>query len=102
MRIEIFVQARMGSTRLPGKIMKQVMDKPLILFQMERLSEVKLADCCRILTTTKKADDQIVSFCKEHDIPVFRGSEDDVLSRYHQAAEEYGADAVCPDFIRCH
>lgn len=94
MRIEIFVQARMGSTRLPGKILKQVLGKPLLLYQIERLKEVTLADCCRILTTTEKADDQIVSFCKDHGIPVFRGPEEDVLSRYHQAALEYRPDAI--------
>lgn len=94
MRIEAFIQARMGSTRLPGKVLKQVLGKPLLEFLIERLFYSKKLDEIVVLTTREIADDPIVSFCEERKIPCFRGSEDDVLERYYQAALQRKPDGI--------
>lgn len=94
MRIEIFVQARMGSTRLPGKVLKPVLGKPLLFYLAERLDRVKCADAYVILTSTKSEDDPIAAFCENRGIAYYRGPENDVLARFHQAAA-----ARCPDAI---
>lgn len=88
MSTEIYVQARMGSTRLPGKVMKTVLGKPLLEFLIERLKRVKKATAIVVLTTTDARDDAIVNYCKEHNIACIRGPEDDVLARYWLAAKE--------------
>ncbi|MBA3722722.1 MAG: glycosyltransferase family protein [Parachlamydiaceae bacterium] len=94
MKIEIYVQARMGSTRLPGKVMMPVLNKPLLGHLIERLWRVKEADAFAILTTNKPEDDEIVSFCKKEGIPCYRGSENDVLDRYHSLAVSRRPDAI--------
>lgn len=94
MRKVIIVQARMTSTRLPGKILKKVLGKPLLAYQAERLLRVRLADQVVIATTKNDEDEAIVDFCEEQSLSFFRGSEEDVLSRYYGAAISYGADVV--------
>ena len=94
MRKLIIVQARMTSTRLPGKVMKIVCDKPLLEHLIDRLKRVKYADQIVIATTVNETDDQIVALCKKLDISCFRGSEEDVLGRYYEAAVEYGGDVI--------
>ncbi|KAB2952938.1 acylneuraminate cytidylyltransferase [Heliorestis acidaminivorans] len=94
MKIGIIIQARMTSTRLPGKILREVKGKPLIQYQLERLNKVKLKDIPIIATTTKQSDDILVEFCKENNIAFFRGSEDDVLSRYYKTAKEFNVDVI--------
>jgi spore coat polysaccharide biosynthesis protein SpsF len=94
MKTVIIVQARMTSTRLPGKVLKTVLDKPLLEYQIERLRRIKLADEIVIATTTNETDQPIVDFCNRLDLPFFRGSEGDVLSRYYMAAVQYKADVV--------
>lgn len=86
MQVEIYVQARMGSTRLPGKVLNHVLGKPLLLYLIERLRQSKEASNCVILTTTLPQDDVIVDFCKKHNQEYFRGDPEDVLDRYYQAA----------------
>lgn len=94
LRTILIVQARMGSTRLPGKILKEILEKPLLSYQLERLRKVKKADVVVIATTTNPSDHAVVDFCHLEQIPLFRGSEDDVLDRYFQAAKSFGADVV--------
>lgn len=94
MKTVIIVQARMTSTRLPGKILKEVMGKPLLEYQIERLRRVKLADDIIIATTENDTDLPIVRLCERLYIRYFRGSENDVLARYYYAAKQYGADTV--------
>jgi spore coat polysaccharide biosynthesis protein SpsF len=86
MHIEAFIQARMGSTRLPGKVLKRVLGKPLLDFLVERLAQSKEIDDIVVLTSTQASDDLIANFCQERGILCFRGSEEDVLDRYYQAA----------------
>ncbi|MEG6584989.1 glycosyltransferase family protein [Dendrosporobacter sp. 1207_IL3150] len=94
MRTVIIVQARMTSTRLPGKVLKEVLDKPLLQYQIERLKRVKSAEELVIATTTNSTDQPIVNLCNKLGVSIFRGSEEDVLGRYYHAATTYGAEAV--------
>jgi spore coat polysaccharide biosynthesis protein SpsF len=94
MKVVIIDQARMTSTRLPGKVLKPVLGKPLLEYQIERLRRVAHADELVIATTTNASDDVLVDFCRQHGVKVYRGSEMDVLSRYYGAATESGADVV--------
>lgn len=94
MTIAIIVQARMTSTRLPGKVLKPVLGKPLLAYQIERLKRVEAADRIVIATTRNGADDPIVELCQVLAVDYFRGSEQDVLSRYYGAAQAAQADVV--------
>lgn len=88
------IQARMGSTRLPGKVLKEVNGKPLLSYQLERVAKSRLVNKIVIATSDLSRDDEIVSFCEDYGVDCFRGSEHDVLSRYFECAKEYGADTV--------
>lgn len=94
MKVVIVNQARMTSTRLPGKILKEVLGKPLLAYQIERLRGIPSADQIVVATTINREDDVIEAFCVAHGVTCFRGSEEDVLSRYYGAAQANGADVV--------
>ncbi len=94
MKTVIIVQARMTSTRLPGKVLKEVLGKPLLEYQIERLRRIKNADEIVIATTTNDTDQPIIDLCERLFVSYFRGSEEDVLARYHGAAKKYKADVV--------
>jgi len=89
--VVIILQARMGASRLPGKPLSQVLDRPLLSYQLERLRRVQHADQIVVATTTNPEDDQIEQLCEQEKIPCFRGSSLDVLDRYYQAAKKYHA-----------
>lgn len=84
----------MGSTRLPGKVLMHVLDKPLIAYQLERLKEAKLANGINLLTSTNPEDDILEKLCERWEVPCFRGSPDDVLCRYYLAAQQDHPDAI--------
>lgn len=88
------VQARMGSTRLPAKILKPLAGKPALWHVVDRLRQARRIDEVVVATTVKPADDVVEAFCSKHAIPCFRGSEEDVLDRYYQAALHFSADPV--------
>ena len=92
-RTVMIIQARMMSTRLPGKILKKVMGRTLLEYQIERLRKVRNIDEIVIATSTNEYDDEIVSLCEMVGCCVFRGSENDVLSRYFDAAIEFKINA---------
>ena len=92
--IGAIVQARMGSTRLPGKVMLEVAGKPLLGHLWERLTYCRKLDTVLIATSDNPADDVIEAYCKSIEVPVFRGSEQDVLDRYYHAAKAFGLDVV--------
>lgn len=94
LNIVAIVQARMGSTRLPGKIMLDVLGKPLLFRQLERISKAQLVDKIVVATSTQKEDDDIVEFCLKYGYTCFRGSLDDLLDRHYQAAVRYDADII--------
>lgn len=94
MKVVVIVQARMGSTRLPGKVLLPLGGQPMLARLVERLHRVRGAHQLLIATTDKQADDAIVHLCDAINVPCFRGSEHDVLARYAGAARSAGADAV--------
>lgn len=92
--VVIIIQARMGSTRLAGKVLTPIAGRPMLSYQLERLRRCKRADRMVIATTTRPADDAIVAFCRSEGIPCTRGSEQDVLSRYADAASAFDATTI--------
>lgn len=91
-RAGIITQARMTSTRLPGKVLIEVGGQTLLEHHLDRLAASGLD--VYVATTTNVTDDPIASLCERREIPVFRGSEDDVLSRYAGCIEEFDLDTV--------
>lgn len=94
MKILLIVQARMTSTRLPGKVLLPLAGEPMLTRLIERLRRVQRADGIVIATTANATDDPIAALCDTLGVPCHRGSEHDVLSRYADAARLHGADAV--------
>ena len=94
MKIVIIVQARMTSTRLPGKVLKEILGKSLLEYHIERLRRVKSVDDIVIATTTNETDLPIVALCERLGVTVTRGSEQDVLARYYEAAMLHHIDIV--------
>ena len=94
MNTVIIVQARMTSTRLPGKVLLPLGGEPMLARLVERLKRVRRADQIVIATTTNAADDAIVALCDRLGVTCHRGSELDVLSRYAEAARAQQADVV--------
>jgi spore coat polysaccharide biosynthesis protein SpsF len=92
--IGAIVQARIGSTRLPGKVLLEAMGRPLLWHLIERLRRANTLHRIIVATTNDKRDQAIVDFCGLHKIDVFRGSEMDVLDRYYRAATHYGVDVI--------
>ncbi len=92
--IAAIIQARMGSTRLPGKVLIPINDRPVLWHVHARLSKCRLIGKIIVATSTERKDDPIAGFCADNKISCFRGSEDDVLGRYYQAAKAFGADAI--------
>lgn len=84
----------MGSSRLPGKVLKDIAGRPMLSYQMERLRRVKRAERIVVATTDQPADDAVERFCQKEKIACVRGSEHDVLARYHLAIERFPADVV--------
>jgi spore coat polysaccharide biosynthesis protein SpsF len=94
MRTVLIVQARMTSSRLPGKILLEAAGKPLLVHLIERLKKVTQADAIVVATTTNASDDIVETVCEQMGVGVHRGPEHDVLSRYAGAAEAFEADIV--------
>jgi spore coat polysaccharide biosynthesis protein SpsF (cytidylyltransferase family) len=88
------VQARMGSSRLPGKVLKEVMGKPLLGYLLERLSASRRIDRALVATTTNPADDRLCDWLARERIDFFRGDENDVLDRYYRAARPHAPSVV--------
>lgn len=88
------IQARMNATRLPGKPLKKILQRPLLSYELERLRRAKTIDEIVVATTTSPQDDQIVELCRQERTPFFRGSEEDVLDRYLKTAKEHRAEVV--------
>lgn len=94
MKVVAIIQARMGSTRLPGKVLKKVMDTTLLEYQLERVRRSALIGQIIVATTVREDDNAIVRLCEELGVNVYRGSENDVLSRYYEAAVHNKADVI--------
>jgi spore coat polysaccharide biosynthesis protein SpsF len=93
-RIVAVIQARMGSTRLPGKVLKPIAGQPLLWHIVHRLQACHLLEDIAVATTVNPADDAIVEWCNSQGVTVVRGPEDDVLARYARTAEKLDADII--------
>ena len=94
MRRVAIVQARMTSTRLPGKVLMDVAGRPMLARQLARVKRCRLVDEIVVATTTNAADDPVVATARDEGVRWFRGSEADVLGRYAGAAHAARADVV--------
>ena len=88
------IQARIGSTRLPGKILKPILGEPMLKRMLKRVKRAKKLDAIVVATTDKQEDDASAELAKKCGVKVFRGSEQDVLDRFYKASKEAGADIV--------
>lgn len=92
MKIGATIQARMGSTRLPNKVLKNIIGKPMLALQIERIRQSILIDEVIIATTTQPQDDAIEDFAGKIGVSCFRGSENDVISRIVETLRAYDVD----------
>ena len=94
MKRAIIIQARMTSTRLPGKVLLELAGDPMLSQQLRRLKKCQCVDEIIVATTINATDDPVVALANSEGVRWFRGSEQDVLSRYLGAARESQADIV--------
>ena len=92
MKISATIQARMGSTRLPGKVLKPILGKPMLALQVERIQQSMLIDEVIIATSQSPRDDPIERLAHSIEVHCFRGSEDDVLSRVVEALKVHNVE----------
>jgi len=88
--VAAIIQARNGSVRLPGKVMRQINGRPMISYVVERVRTAKLLDDVIVATTSDPIDDAMAVFLTGRGVKVFRGSPLDVLDRYYRAALQFG------------
>lgn len=94
MNVIVIIQARIGSSRLPGKILKPLGDTDVLSYDVERCNAIKGISEVIVATTTLSQDDIVAQWCEQNNVKYFRGSEDDVLDRYVQCALFYKPDYV--------
>lgn len=94
MKVVAIIQARMGSTRLPGKVLRDIAGKPMLWHVIDRVKRCKTIDQVVVATTIKEEDKQVIELAMKCGVETFAGSEDDVLDRYYQAANRFNADIV--------
>jgi len=88
------IQARTGSTRLPGKVLMPIGNQSMLARVVNRVRRTKSLEQTVVATSTSPNDNAIVQECERIQVPVFRGSENDVLDRYYRAAVQYGATGI--------
>lgn len=92
MKVGIISQARMTSTRLPGKVLLPIAGRPVLQYHLDRLKQSGYP--VFLATTVNKTDDPLAAFGQQHQIPVYRGDEQNVLSRYYEAARAFNLDVI--------
>jgi Spore coat polysaccharide biosynthesis protein F, CMP-KDO synthetase homolog len=93
MTVAAIVQARLGSSRLPGKVLAEVAGKPLLEYLLERLERAESLHSVVVATSDDPSDDAIAAFCAVHDVDCHRGPLDDVAQRTLDAVDKRGLDA---------
>lgn len=91
MTVTAIIQARMSSSRLPGKVLKNLAGKPVLAHVVNRIGICQLVNQLIVATSTDSSDDVIEAWCKTNRVECFRGSLNDVLDRYYQCARKYHA-----------
>jgi spore coat polysaccharide biosynthesis protein SpsF len=91
MKTIALVQARLASTRLPGKVLLPLDGKCILQHVLDRLAQARCLDCVVVATSDRATDDHLVAACDEWNVPVFRGNEVDVLGRFVAAARAFDA-----------
>jgi spore coat polysaccharide biosynthesis protein SpsF len=94
MKTVAIIQARMSSTRLPGKVLKPAGGRTMLERMVERVRQAKAVDQVVVATTTDPSDEALVRACRRYNVKVFRGSLPDVLDRYYQAAKLHQAEII--------
>jgi len=93
-KILAIIQARMTSSRLPGKVLLDISGQPMLVRVISRTRKARTLDGIVVATTTDPADDPVERMCAEREYPCYRGSPQDVLDRYYQAARIHGAEVI--------
>ena len=94
MEVVAIVQARMRSTRFPGKVMREIVGKPVLWHVINRLKKAKLIDKIIVATTDSESDRAVLKLAEDCGIDSYAGSQDDVLDRYYQVSKEYDAEII--------
>ena len=94
MKVVAIIQARMGSTRLPGKVLADLGGRPALAWTVRAAGAVPGIDRAVVATSEAAADDAVAKWCEDAGVPCHRGPEDDVLARYHMAARAEGAETI--------
>lgn len=93
-KIVVIIQARITSTRLPGKVLMDIEDKPMLWHVLNRLKFSKKLDDTILAIPISKENDKLEKFARENKVKCFRGSEEDVLSRYYEAGKGFKCDKL--------
>lgn len=93
-KVLAILQARTSSSRLPGKVLLPIVGRPMLELQLERLARSTTLSELLVATSNHPSDDALVTLCHAINVPYFRGSLDDVLDRFFQAAKRYAPDAI--------
>lgn len=93
-RIVAIIQARMGAARLPGKVLKNMLGKPMLYYLVTRVQKAEYIDDVVIATTVNKEDDAIEKFAVANNLGIYRGSQDDIVDRVLNAGKKYNADIL--------
>jgi spore coat polysaccharide biosynthesis protein SpsF len=93
-KVVVIIQARMGSTRLPGKVLKDISGKPMLWHVIDRVMKSKKTDLIVVATSTNDEEHPILELSKDIGVEVFCGNERDVLDRYYKASVKFRADII--------
>ena len=94
MKVVAIIQARIGATRLLGKVLEDVLDKPMLWHLIRRVQHATRVNELVLAIPDGRQDDRLEDFARKYRVNYFRGSEEDVLSRYYEAANEFGAQII--------
>ncbi len=94
MRAVVIIQARMGSTRLPGKVLRPIVGHPMLWHIVQRVRQTRGLTEVVVATSDQPSDEPLRAFCRSADIPCFAGSENDVLDRFYRAAKQHDGDPL--------
>jgi spore coat polysaccharide biosynthesis protein SpsF len=94
MQIVAIIQARMGSSRFPGKVLYEILDKPMLWHIINRVKFTPSVDNVIVATSDKEKDEPIKRFCIKYNVPYFQGSENDVLDRFYKSAVKYNGNPL--------